>query len=375
MKVLYVLHSTNPDGSTQSFLTMAKGMVELGVSIMIVGPTPRVEFLRKIEGLGVEYKDIHIAENTYPSINQASKVVYYLKILNLFRRRMRFYRELYTVVKQYKPDVIHTNCGTINEGFRVSRKLNIPHVWHIREHQGKNTIWRPFPNQKSFERKLQLSNVITITHELMRYYNLEPNLTRRVIYNGILPHTSKIYLWPKDKYFLVSSRISEEKGIDDVIEAFAIFCCVRNDYKLIILGDGDESYVQHLKNRVNILGCESYVEWKGYVTDVLSYMQKATSLIVASKYEGFGRMTAEALINGCAVIGRNNSGTKEILEYTGGFLFNTNEEMLNCMHKVAALQETDYLSLMESAQNKAVDAYCTESHVNQVFKFYQDVLV
>lgn len=374
MKVLYVLHSTNPDGSTKSFLTMAKGMVELGVSIMIVGPTPRVDFFKKIECLGVDYKAIHIAENTYPSIIQTSKVVYYLKILNLFRRRMKFYRELYTVVKQYKPDIIHTNCGTINEGFKVSRKLNIPHVWHIREHQGENTIWRPFPNQKSFECKLQSSNVITITHELMRYYNLKPNLTRRVIYNGILPQTSKIYRWPKDKYFLVSSRISEEKGIDDVIESFSKFCRIRNDYKLIVLGDGDETYVQHLKNRISTLGCESYVEWKGYVSDVLPYMQKATSLIVASKYEGFGRMTAEALINGCAVIGSNNSGTKEILDYTGGFLFNTNDEMLECMNTVASLSESEYLSLMEPAQKKAVEAFCVENHINQVLKFYKDIL-
>ena len=45
MKILYVLHSTNPDGSIQSFLTMVKGIAEHGVSIMIVGPTPRIDFL------------------------------------------------------------------------------------------------------------------------------------------------------------------------------------------------------------------------------------------------------------------------------------------------------------------------------------------
>lgn len=374
MKILYVLHSTNPDGSIQSFLTMVKGIAEHGVSIMIVGPTPRIDFLEKIKDIDVEYQSIHIAENVYPFKDRIPLIVYYLKILNLLRRRCRSFRELYAIAKQYNPDIIHTNCGTIKEGFRVAQKLKKPHVWHIREHQGNDTLWVPFPTKKKLEHSFKKSNIIAITNSLLQYYGLSQNFLNRVIYNGILPKSAKFYKWPKEKFFLISSRISEEKCIIDIIETFAEFSHSRNDFKLIILGNGDSAYVEELKNRVEELGCENNVVWEGYVSNVLPYMQRASALVVASKNEGFGRMTAEALINGCTVIGRNNTGTKEILDYAGGLLFNTNAEMLEHMHLVASLSENQYKTLVQPAQKKALDAYCIENHVDQVFKFYNDIL-
>lgn len=40
-------------------------------------------------------------------------------------------------------------------------------------------------------------------------------------------------------------------------------------------------------------------------------MSKAQALIVASRFEGFGFITTEAMWNDCLVIGKNIAGTKE----------------------------------------------------------------
>jgi len=47
--------------------------------------------------------------------------------------------------------------------------------------------------------------------------------------------------------------------------------------------------------------------------DVYAIMSRATALIVPSHFEGFGRITAEAMFNGCLVAGYNSAGTREIL--------------------------------------------------------------
>lgn len=55
----------------------------------------------------------------------------------------------------------------------------------------------------------------------------------------------------------------------------------------------------------------SQVVFLGMRKDIYSLMKDAMALIVPSYWEGFGFITTEAMFNGCLVIGRNTSGTKE----------------------------------------------------------------
>ena len=59
------------------------------------------------------------------------------------------------------------------------------------------------------------------------------------------------------------------------------------------------------------------LSYLGFRKDVYNLMANATALIVASKCEGFGLITIEAIFNGCFVIGNNSGVTKEILENVG----------------------------------------------------------
>lgn len=92
--------------------------------------------------------------------------------------------------------------------------------------------------------------------------------------------------------------------------------------------------------------------FEGFQTNVKSYMTKAKTLIVASPAEGFGRMTAEACFDGCLVIGKNSCGTKEILEQTGGFLYNTQQELIAKMENVASISDEEYKEKALQAQKK-----------------------
>lgn len=377
MRILFIVHSTEHSGSAISFLNLIAGLKAKRVELAVAGPTPNAFFLTKLKELGISYYSVTIAESVYPSRRERKYLDIFLdlfRILNLARRKEKSYRDISKVTNVVKPDIIHTNVGTVHEGFSVAKRKCIPHVWHIREYQDLDFGWRFFPSKGKFVNELNKSYVITISKNLLTYFDLQNSRKARVIYNGICSSDNTYFDWPKEKFFLCATRISREKGIDDVIKSFAKYYHNHKDYRLVILGDGDKDYVQLLLNLAESLACGNAIYWKGYKTNVIDYMRNATGLIVASHYEGFGRMTAEACFAGCIVLGHNSGGTKEILEQTGGILFNTVEELVEGMHVVSSLTEDSYRSVAIKAQNKARKLYSIESNVDSVYQLYESIL-
>ena len=145
-------------------------------------------------------------------------------------------------------DLIHTNIGPINIGYKASRSLNIPHVWHIREYGDKDFNLFPFPSKRYFRNTLRKSYVVCITKDLLQYNQLDHYDKARVIYNGVRSEKEKDYSY-KSNYFLCASRISPEQGFDQILRVFSVFCKSHKDVKLVILGFGEADYVDFLKQK------------------------------------------------------------------------------------------------------------------------------
>ena len=100
-------------------------------------------------------------------------------------------------------------------------------------------------------------------------------------------------------------------------------------------------------------------------------MKKATALLVASPFEGFGRMTAEACFNGCIVIGKDSGGTREILSQTGGYLYKTQKEMILHMEATASISFKDYVQI---APKKAQSLFSIEKYTSDIYSIYEKAL-
>lgn len=370
MKILFLLHTTSMDGSTLSLVNLMEGLINKGVDVVAAGPVLQKRFGDKLKALGVGYSEVSIAESIYPS----RSCLYPMKLLNLLRRKSKSYHELRLVVKTSEPDIIHTNTGVLQEGFKVARAFDLPHIWHLREYQDKDFSWRFFPSKSNFVKKLKKSYVVTVTKDIQDYFGLSGYSKAQTIYNGVCHRGWIGEPVPKEKYFVCVSRISPEKCFEDALTAFASFYKDFPDFRLVILGDGNRQYIDQLKQKATALGCKDAIDWLGYQSDLRPYMQKAKALIVASRCEGFGRMTAEAAFVGCMVIGRNSGGTKEILDETGGYMFNNQQEILQAMRDVASMPMTDYEDKMSYAYQKAQRLYTIEGNVSKIYELYQNIL-
>lgn len=361
-------------GATISFLNLVRGLKNKGYEIVVVCPDWNEEFMKHLDKMGISHHCCPIVVSIFPSLSKLNYKGKTVEILRLIRKKIYSYRCLLPIIKKEKPDIIHTNVGVVQEGFFCAKRLSIPHVWHLREYQDKGFNWRIFPSKCIFQWLLQQSYVISITKDIHLHFELKESIKHRVIYNGILPADETYLLFPKEPFFLCASRISREKGHDTVIRAFAKFYTDFPEYKLKILGFGDNSYINELQNLCKRLGCEQAVDFLGYSNEVCTYMKKAKALIVASHNEGFGRMTAEASFCGCIVIGRYTAGTKEIMDVTGGMKFLNEDELLEKMRSLLKMDDDDYREIVMRSQRRAVESYSIENNVEQIDGFYKEIL-
>lgn len=132
------------------------------------------------------------------------------------------------------------------------------------------------------------------------------------------------YCEEHDNYFLYVGRLSTEKGIINLLEAWKEYEIVGNKEKLIICGDGPE------KDRVQQLCINlNFAEYIGKIPHdlVLKYMSKAKALIVPSIcYESGPLSVIEAYSVGCPVLGSNIGNVNEIIiSNVTGMRFNPND--------------------------------------------------
>ncbi|MCA9994134.1 MAG: glycosyltransferase family 4 protein [Anaerolineales bacterium] len=145
----------------------------------------------------------------------------------------------------------------------------------------------------------------------------------RTIHNGIeakqfLPQQS---IWLKKQIpnalrLLFVGRLSHEKGVHTAIETLAQVREHNIEAALTIVGTGNKTYVNHLKQLAHTLNMSSHVQFIGKIpiTDVPDLMAKHDVLLVPSIWpEPFGRVVLEGMAAGMVVIGSGTGGMQTAL--------------------------------------------------------------
>lgn len=379
MRVLFIINSTKQEGSIISFCNLLEGLLSKGVKCYVIVPRNPIDndFLEnKLRKLNVRFYWVKwLALSKKPECSSFSDLLLYpLKLVWLILKKIRCFIVILFHAARIKPDIIHTNIGPIHEGFYVAKTLKIPHVWHLREYQDLDFNWKIFPSKNYLIAKLKRSNVIAISKDIFRHFRLN-NAHAIMIYNGVLPY-NEVKNEKKENYFLIANRISKEKGIESAIRAFYEFHKCNKEYKLFIAGTGDNEYMHYLKDMVSDYQLCKSIIFLGFRTDIPQLMSKAIAVLVMSRCEGFGRMTAEALFSGTLVIGNNTGGTKEIIELTnGGYLFNEVSEIPDIMKKIVEINKEGTFDLMvKAAQYTARNAFSCENNIEETYGYYIDIL-
>jgi glycosyltransferase involved in cell wall biosynthesis len=146
-------------------------------------------------------------------------------------------------------------------------------------------------------------------------------------------------------------------------------------------GSADEVYYRKQLRYVKENNLSDLVDFLGNRNDVAELMAQSRALIVSSPFEGFGFCMPEAMQQGCLVIARNTSGTKEqldtALELTGqeiALRYDSADELASILKEVGTRSEEYYQGYREKAFEVVNRLYTRENNSKEVYYFYKEIL-
>lgn len=127
-----------------------------------------------------------------------------------------------------------------------------------------------------------------------------------VIFNPINDKLLEPYLGEREKYVTTFCRISRQKNLPVLIEAFAGFHKEFSDYRLKIIGepqnDDDRASLNETKDLADKLGITDYIDFMPFSAQVHELVIRDAMYVNSSDYEGMSNAMLEAMAIGMPVI-------------------------------------------------------------------------
>ena len=386
MNIAYILHSTSSyDGSTKAFYNMLYGVMEYGVKPYVVIPS-KDGIYYELQKSGIPTLTVTYRSSAYPYfLTSKQKLLFIPRLAGRIIANHKATTVLKTWLKENHIDIVHSNSGIVRIGFDAAQQLGIPHIYHIRELADKIGI-NYFPTKKSFLQQLNCnqSYAICITKAVQAHYhqNSRQNVSR-VIYDGVLSELPIMPTADHKDFFLYAGRIHPSKGLDQLLAAYKMYAeRTTSPIPLKVAGScADEDYYQRQVKFITDNTLTEHIDLIGNRDDIADLMRNARALIVSSPFEGFGFCMPEAMQQGCLVIGRNTSGTKEqldnALEMTGqeiALRYETTEQLAELLSEVASNSSSYYDSYIQKAFEVVNQLYTKNIHTKKIFEFYKGIL-
>ena len=247
--------------------------------------------------------------------------------------------KLRKVIKDEKPDIVHTHLGTFIYCFfamslmKHSRWVHTVHSMAGEEATGIRRVVQKYCIKRKKATPVALSK--TVQSSVSDVYCTELDDVP-VVFNGIgLDRCiQKENYVLKDKFtFIHIGRFSKEKNHIGLVRAFELFHKKYPDSKLQLLGTGP--LVDEIKNYVRILKLTDSVEFLGVQDNVYSFLNEADVFVLPSFVEGIPMTLIEAMGTGLPIVATAVGGVSDMLENgTSALLCDVDEEKIaECFEK------------------------------------------
>ncbi|HRR06435.1 MAG TPA: glycosyltransferase family 4 protein, partial [Victivallales bacterium] len=251
-------------------------------------------------------------------------------LLNWRKQFINFRRvsKIVQLFDSYTVSLVYSNSITINIGYFISRKLNCPHIWHIRESLkayhfkfSMGYFLSKFFLQKGAKKYILISDFLKNDylpflpqHRMIRIYN-------GIDFSGYEVNTIK----PANVFHIaIEGILSEQKNQLDALRALKILIeqYQVKQIQLHFIGGYKEPYYTEMKNYVRENQLENYVQFHGHMAQVDQILSKMHLGLMCSENEAFGRVTVEYMRSTMPVIASNSGANPELVkEDYNGYLY------------------------------------------------------
>jgi len=374
LKVLYISHEAQLNGAPKSLLEYVIKIKDKGVTPIVVVPNKGnlTEELAKNE---IKYTIVPYEKSIYKDSYSFEQYVRY------FHTNIKGIAGICKIIKEEHIDIVHSNSLAVDVGAIAAYITKVPHIWHFREYVKEDFDFEfkmPRLNKALIKRS---RCCIAISKGIKKKYEHEYRRKCIGLYNALNSGLYYESIGEQEKRLsgelLMAGTICEGKGQWDAIRAVEILVKRGRKVKLNIIGNGAADYVIQMKKYIKKNGLSEIIFIQEYRNDLQELRRKSAAVLVCSRMEAFGRVTAEAMLAGKIVIGANAGGTLELIgeKEERGYLytFNHPEQLADKIGYVLEHAEEVYQK-EKNAQEFIFRLTDVEKYTNRLVRIYQKVL-
>lgn len=305
---------------------------------------PKVKITYLMTDLKPNRIELKQAIKTYNIFKILKEVFISIKVLYL-RRKLNI-----KAIKNLDSDVIITTRYFHNKwsgkyGTKEVIKIAQEHNHHNNNKRYINKTLRCIKNMDYF---------IPVSKELTEFYREKIDKKNKSIFKTkktkciYIPHCIDNYPEKqaelKEKNIISVGRLAKEKGYLDLIEVFKIVHKKYPDWKLNIIGDGEEKEL--IENKIQNYKLENNIILQGYKNKKeLDEIYKKSSIYVMTSYtESFGLVLVEAESYGIPILALDSAqGAKEIIQNGENGYLVANRNLNEMAEKIINLIEDENL--------------------------------
>lgn len=383
-RVLFAQRSAKRDGSAISGLISVRALLNAGCDVTVVfgHQGPMLDDYRK---LGCQVEIFRHGDWLRPG-----------GIARSFRRILKEWKlghKLASHLPHNEFDLVYVN-SLVSMSFAVyAKQRRIPCIWHVRELfsdvGGEMTI-PSFGGKKIVRWLLTRYSTELVTNSISVEQNVLGDVSRRrtrVIYNAVDPDKINIgtgsrslreTLGISDSATVIGvpSTLRPMKGQEQLIQALPRLLKTFPEAVVVLLGDCNSDYGNHLKNEVSSLGLRKSVFFAGSLNAMGEFYDICDAVCIPSIAEPFGRVAIEAFYSKRIVIVSDVGGLREIVQPgKTGLLFECgNIESLTS--KLSWVMENPSASeeIVENAERDAHQRFAKEKYHSGIVAVSQNAL-
>ncbi|WP_218689531.1 glycosyltransferase [Psychrobacter sp. BF1] len=356
MNVLYVITGLGLGGAEKVVSDLADQMVVLGNNVKIAYLTGDI----LVRPISQDVELVALNLNSVKNLLLASKK----------------YRKL---VKSFRPDVVHAHMVHANIFTRINRiACSVPKLIctaHSSNEGGKARMIAYRLTNRLSDVNTNVSQEATATFIAKGAFAPNSLLT---VYNGIdlnkFGKTSIRVGLSKDVVNIVTvGRFSDAKDYPNLINAFALLkknIPIAMTTNLTIVGDGELRY--QIEALIKELKLDNDVILLGRRSDIPQLLSQADIFVLASKFEGFGLVIAEAMACECYVVATDCGGVAEVMGGTGKLVpINNSNALANALKEAIELNVDDRIDNNKKARERVEQLFSLETSVQKWLHIYE----
>lgn len=377
MNVLYITHSDDRYGAAKSCESILRNIVKYDVRPTVIS-LKNNRYNEISDELNIKN---YIVTYVPCAAKKCDKFRFLIKAIKYFLVNTVAQRKILKIVDEEKIDIIHINTSVIDVGMLAKKRRNIQLIWHIREFLDldyNNCFFR----KNQIERMRHYGDGFIFISNAVKNHWISKGIGDKgvVVYNGIdigeFTYNNQGCVDRNRINIAFVGSISPNKGQYQLIDAIAEMSSVyQKKVHAYFYGTGSEEYEQELRQKTIDAGIEEQITFAGFSEHISEELRKCTIGVVASKAEGFGRVTVEYMLSGIFVIASNSGANVELIEERKtGLLFQYGSAKDLCDKICWGLDHMEEIEAMRmNAYRMARERFSEEHYVQSIYDFYEEM--